>query len=47
MTTTVHTSARRTSYPALMLFLVAYLGALAIIFAPEGWLKADPAPMID
>lgn len=47
MTTTVPTPARRTSYLALMLFLVAYLGALAIIFAPEGWLKANPAPLID
>ncbi len=47
MTTTVPTPARRTSYPALMRFLVAYLGALAIIFAPEGWLKANPAPLID
>jgi hypothetical protein len=47
MTTTGPTPARRNSYPALMLFLVAYLGALAIIFAPDGWLKANPAPLID
>jgi len=47
MTPTVPTPARRTSYPALKLFLVAYLGALAIIFAPDGWLKANPAPLID
>lgn len=43
MTTTI--TARRTSHSALMLFLVAYIGALAIIFAAEGWLKADPAPL--
>ena len=42
MTTSVR-SARRTSYPALMLFLIAYLGALGIVFGPSDWLRATPA----
>lgn len=45
LTETAIRSARRTSYPALMLFLVAYLGALAIVFGPAEWLR--PAPVTD
>ncbi len=40
--TTIRT-ARRTSYPALMMFLIAYIGALAIVFGPADWLRATPA----
>lgn len=36
-------SARRTSYPALMMFLIAYIGALTIVFGPADWLRATPA----
>ena len=40
--TTIVRSARRTSYPALMLFLIAYLGALVIVLGPSEWLRASP-----
>jgi hypothetical protein len=40
--TTIRT-ARRTSYPALIMFLIAYLGAMAIVFGPADWLRATPA----
>lgn len=33
-------ASRRVSYGALILFGLAYLGALAIIFAPEGSLSS-------
>lgn len=32
---------RRTSYPALMLFLLVYLGTLAVIVAPDQF-RAEP-----
>lgn len=41
-------SARGTSYAALMIFAIVYLGTLAIVFVPEGWLVTnDVAPLGD
>jgi hypothetical protein len=39
--TTVLRSSRRTSYPALMLFLCVYLAALAIVVSPESF-RSEP-----
>ncbi|MDB5657444.1 MAG: hypothetical protein JWS10_59 [Cypionkella sp.] len=36
---------RRTSYVAIVLFALAYIGVMAIIFAPEGSLS-NRAPLI-
>lgn len=36
MTTPIRT-ARRTSYPALMIFATVYLAALAVVVAPSGF----------
>jgi hypothetical protein len=40
--TQVLRSPRRTSYPALMLFGIVYLSALAIVVAPESF-RSGPA----
>lgn len=40
--TTLPRSARRTSYPALMLFGVIYLVTLAVVLSPESF-RADRA----
>lgn len=37
---------RRATYPALMLFLVVYLGTLAIIFAPDQFRAELPGQTI-
>jgi len=34
-------SARGTSYAALMMFAIVYLGTLAIVFVPDGWLHTN------
>jgi hypothetical protein len=39
--TQVLRSTRRTSYPALMLFGIVYLSALAIVVSPESF-RSDP-----
>ena len=40
-------SARRTSYPPLMVFLIAYLAALAIVLGPQDWLRTHPVIQTD
>lgn len=37
---------RRTSYPALMLFLIVYIGTLAIIVAPDQFRAELPGQTI-
>lgn len=43
MTTTIR-SARRTGYPALMVFGIVYLATLAIVFTPESLRAGSHAP---
>ena len=42
--TTAFRTTRRTSYPALMLFGIVYLGTLAIVFSPQSF-RADGATL--
>lgn len=44
--TTITRSARRTSYPALMVFGIVYLATLAIIISPQSF-RGGPHPMIE
>jgi hypothetical protein len=39
----LHVSDRKTSPLALIVFAIAALGVLAITFAPDGYLRAQPA----
>lgn len=44
--TTLPRSARRTSYPALMLFGIVYLATLAVVLSPESF-RAGGAMQMD
>lgn len=44
MTSTIRT-AKRSSYPALLLFFVAYLAILGVVVAPEGFFQVTHIPV--